>query len=191
MTDARDHGRGHDRRYVSAAERLRAPRAYGPPGGSRVSSTSASRGSPRRESWTWAPGTGVFAEAFAWHGTGGHGNRSQPRTARRRTAPRAGRRVSSRATAEKLPFEDHSFDLVMMGHVLHETDDRAAALSEARRVARQRVAILEWPYLEEDQGPPLAHRLQESEILSLARDAGFARIEKMVLTHMHLYRLTP
>jgi hypothetical protein len=79
----------------------------------------------------------------------------------------------------------------MMGHVLHETDDRAAALREARRVALWRVAILEWPYIEEEQGPPLAHRLQESEIRSLAHNAGFTVIDTTILSHMHLYRLAP
>ena len=34
----------------------------------------------------------------------------------------------------------------MLGHVLHETDDPVAALVEARRAARLRVVVLEWPY---------------------------------------------
>lgn len=78
----------------------------------------------------------------------------------------------------------------MMGLVLHETDDRATALREARRVARHRVAVLEWPYDDEEQGPPLAHRLRESEIRSLSREAGFSDVNLTILSRMHLYRLT-
>ena len=57
--------------------------------------------------------------------------------------------------------------------------------------ARHRVAILEWPFVEEEKGPPLAHRLRETEIRSLAHQAGFAAIYRTILSHMHLYRLAP
>jgi ubiquinone/menaquinone biosynthesis C-methylase UbiE len=93
--------------------------------------------------------------------------------------------------AEKLPFADGSFDLVFLGHVLHETDHPADALSEARRVARLRVAVLEWPYQEEEHGPPLTHRLEPSVILALAKAAGFRAAERLTLSHMDLYRFTP
>ncbi len=177
----------HGRRYASSAERLRAPE--------RVALLEVPRvldlcleGIIAKRMLDVGTGTGIFAEAFAGRGLDVTGIDPSPEllaVARRHAAG-----SFLQGTAEKLPFEDHSFDIVMMGHVLHETDDRAGALSEARRVARQRVAVLEWPYLTEDQGPPLAHRLQESEILSLARAAGFALIEKTALAHMHLYRLT-
>jgi ubiquinone/menaquinone biosynthesis C-methylase UbiE len=106
----------------------------------------------------------------------------------RRQAPKA---AFYEGTAEKLPFDSGSFDLVMMSHVLHEMDDPLAALVEGRRVARRRVTVLEWPYIDEDKGPPLSHRLQPSEIESLADQAGFTGIDHILLSHMHLYRLTP
>ena len=74
-------------------------------------------------------GTGLFAEAFAKDGcrvTGVDPNAELLAIARKHTAG-----VFVVGTAEDLPFEDGSFDLVMMGLVLHETDDRAAALREA------------------------------------------------------------
>jgi ubiquinone/menaquinone biosynthesis C-methylase UbiE len=183
------HSEGtHERRYGSPAEGLRAP--------ARVALLEVARvlelcleGIDAERMLDIGTGTGIFAEAFAVKGldvTGIDPNPGLIAIARRHAAG-----TFLVGTAENLPFEDRSFDIVLMGHVLHETDDRAKALSEARRVARTRVAILEWPYLAEDRGPPLAHRLQESEIRSLAQEAGFPLVEKTALSHMHFYRLTP
>jgi ubiquinone/menaquinone biosynthesis C-methylase UbiE len=178
----------HERRYGASAERLRDPARLALLEIPRVLDLCL-EGIAAVRMLDVGTGTGIFAEAFGGRGlkvTGIDPNPELLAVARRHAAG-----VFLQGTAEKLPFEDRSFDIVMMGLVLHETDDRAGSLSQARRVSRERVAILEWPYLEEDQGPPLAHRLQESEILSLARVAGFSLIEKTVLTHMHLYRMTP
>lgn len=135
-------------------------------------------------------GTGVFAEAFVQsvpEVTGIDTNTDMLTTARR-YAPGARFRE---ARAEAIPFDDGAFDLAFLGHVLHETDDASRALAEARRVARQRVVVLEWPYLEEEQGPPLAHRLRPETIEMLAGEAGFQTVENVPLSHMVLYRLTP
>ena len=93
--------------------------------------------------------------------------------------------------AEAIPFEDGAFDLAFLGHVLHETDDVLKALREARRVARNRVVILEWPYRKEQQGPPLEHRLRPEAIEDFADRAGFRKVESLKIKHMALYRLTP
>jgi ubiquinone/menaquinone biosynthesis C-methylase UbiE len=42
-----------------------------------------------------------------------------------------------------LPFEDNSFDAVLLIFVLHHAEDAAAVLAEARRVSRSRVIVLE------------------------------------------------
>jgi SAM-dependent methyltransferase len=47
-----------------------------------------------------------------------------------------------KASAERLPFEDDSFDAAMAIISDHHWSDRAAGLREMRRVARQRVLIL-------------------------------------------------
>jgi ubiquinone/menaquinone biosynthesis C-methylase UbiE len=44
---------------------------------------------------------------------------------------------------EHLPFEDDSFDAVSLVFVLHHARDAAAVLSEARRVSRDRIIVLE------------------------------------------------
>ena len=134
-------------------------------------------------------GTGVFAETFAGDSlqvTGIDPNTGFLDVARGLTPSVEFRE----GVAEHLPFEDRSFDLVFLGQVLHETDDPAAALREARRVARKRVALLEWPFRSEEIGPPLAHRMESSRILELAKSAGFDSIEKIELARLDFYRFT-
>jgi len=93
-------------------------------------------------------------------------------------------------TVEKIPFGNNAFDLVFLGHVLHESDDLLKALSESQRCAAQRVAILEWPYRREENGPPLEHRLKPEEVLAAAAPLNFSRVETIPLNHMVLFRLT-
>lgn len=185
MTDPQ----GHDRRYSSPAERLRAPARVALLEVPRVVSLCLG-GITAARVLDVGTGTGIFAEAFTGRGldvTGIDPNAELLSLARGH-APRA---HFLEGTAEKLQFEDASFDLVFLGHVLHETDDRHASLSEARRVASRRVAILEWPYVDEEQGPPLGHRLQSAEIVSLVREAGYHDIASFTLSHMQLYLLAP
>ncbi len=94
------------------------------------------------------------------------------------------------APMEALPFPSQAFDVVYMGHVLHETDDLPRALSEARRCARMRVVALEWPYRQQEMGPPLAHRLSPEQVQEAAAVAGFKQVETFHLQHMTLFRLT-
>jgi ubiquinone/menaquinone biosynthesis C-methylase UbiE len=134
-------------------------------------------------------GTGIWAEAFASRGLRVEGIEPNPELLSAAVSFVMGVDFK-KGNAESLPYAAASFDLVFLGHVLHETDDPLAALNEAKRVARLRVAVLEWPYREEDKGPPLAHRLQPERIIALAEKAGFTKIERCALSHMELYRLT-
>jgi ubiquinone/menaquinone biosynthesis C-methylase UbiE len=134
-------------------------------------------------------GTGIFAEAFSLRGldVAGVDTNVELLNVARSRVPLA---QFQEGSAEALPYRDDSFDLVFLGHLLHETDDPLAALKEARRVARGRVMVLEWPYRAEDQGPPLKHRLSPVVVAHLGRHAGFQSIESLTLDHMDLYRLT-
>jgi ubiquinone/menaquinone biosynthesis C-methylase UbiE len=135
-------------------------------------------------------GSGIFAGAFA--GGKAHVTGIDPDPGLLSVARDTEKNVTFiEGVAESLPFEDSSFDLVFLGHVLHETDDPLAALREARRVVRSRVAVLEWPYRREEMGPPLEHRLEASRIADLARSAGYASIERIELRHMVLFRMLP
>jgi ubiquinone/menaquinone biosynthesis C-methylase UbiE len=93
------------------------------------------------------------------------------------------------ATAEEPPFANGSFDMAFYGLVLHETDDALKALQAARRLSRKRVCILEWPFREQSDGPPLADRLSPFRLEGLFRQAGYSRWERTELNNTVLYRL--
>jgi SAM-dependent methyltransferase len=133
-------------------------------------------------------GSGLFAEAFQKQGLAVSGVDVNPKMVQAASQLVPGGDFRN-APAEDLPFSPQTFDLVFMGLVFHETDDALQAISEARRVARQRVVILEWPYQDEGFGPPLAHRLKPEEVAALAYKAGFEKVETLYLDHVVLYRL--
>ena len=135
-------------------------------------------------------GSGMFAEELAQQGLTVAGVDVSPEMVAiaQELAPKV---TFRQAAAEQLPYPDASFDLVFMGVVLHETDDALAALKEARRVAVQRVCILEWRDEDQPFGPPRTDRIPAEKMNSLAMQAGFAQIEAIRLQNLVLYRLTP
>jgi ubiquinone/menaquinone biosynthesis C-methylase UbiE len=192
-TDHREHagetGHPQDRRFQGEPDRLRTPDRLARMEVPRVAALST-EGIIVESALDIGTGTGVFAEAFAALGiavTGIDVNADLLAVARQ-SVPAA---QFKQAPVEKIPFADRSFDLAFLGHMLHEADDPLAALKEARRVARNRVAILEWPYEQEEKGPPLEHRLRPEIVADLASQAGFQNVETIHLEYMDFYRLMP
>ena len=133
-------------------------------------------------------GSGLFAEEFSRHGleiTGIDVNENMLEAARKHL-PQGNFKYG---LAEDIPLPDDSFDLVFLGVVLHETDDLNKALNEAKRVSKQRVAILEWPYTEGVYGPPLEHRIKPELLDSLIKECGFKEYEKIPLKNIELHLL--
>jgi ubiquinone/menaquinone biosynthesis C-methylase UbiE len=132
-------------------------------------------------------GSGIFAEAFAKNGVSVTGIDPKPDMlkAAKGFVPTG---TFHQGTVEEIPFPDGAFDLVFLGLVLHESDDLVKALSESKRCARKRVAILEWPYIQEESGPPLEHRLKAEEILANAKKVGYSRMETIHLHHLVLFK---
>ena len=178
----------HERRFQGGADRLRAPERVALLEVERVAAVSL-EGLAAKSLLDIGTGTGLFAEAFAALGldVAGIDVNAELLALARQHVP-AGQFKD--APMEQLPYPDGAFDVVFMGLVLHEADDAVQALQEARRVVRQRVAILEWPYREEPKGPPLAQRLPAKTIETFASQAGYRGIELIPLQNMDLYRLT-
>jgi SAM-dependent methyltransferase len=105
----------------------------------------------------------------------------------RKRAPDAARAVQ--ASAEDLPFEDHSFDAAMAVLTIHHWPDKAAGLRELRRVSRGKVVMLTFdpasrPWLT-DYVPELA-ALDEANMPAMAEYArwlGPVRIEPVPVPH--------
>jgi ubiquinone/menaquinone biosynthesis C-methylase UbiE len=178
-----------DRHFHAGPERLRSPERIARLEIARVVAL-VLEGIAARSVLDVGTGTGLFAEAFAARGLAATGVDDSPEMLEhaRRLVPSAAFR---QGRAEQLDLPDGSFDLVFLGLVLHESHEPLRALREARRVARARVGILEWPYREEADGPPLAHRLEPRELARLIGEAGFAKVEETALTVLTLHRLTP
>jgi SAM-dependent methyltransferase len=179
----------HERRYQGTVERLRSPERLAWLEVPRV--VAAARYDLNEPSvLDVGTGSGVFAEAFAASGlcTEGVDANEEMIAAAREIVPSV---VFSRGTAEALPYHDGSFDLVFMGLLLHEADDRRAALAEAARVARRRVAVLEFPYRAQEVGPPLEHRITEGELRALAAEAGLDLVRTNPLEVLVLFTLEP
>jgi ubiquinone/menaquinone biosynthesis C-methylase UbiE len=104
----------------------------------------------------------------------------------RRLVPKA---EFKQAHAEAIPYGNGEFDLSFLGLLLHETGDPVQALREARRVSKSRVVVLEWPYVHDDNKPPLERRLSVERVLEIAKQAELERVEHQRLTHTDLYRM--
>jgi ubiquinone/menaquinone biosynthesis C-methylase UbiE len=178
----------HHKRYGGGPERLRSPERIARLEIERVV-TLSTEGLAASRVLDVGTGTGLFAEAFAAKGLAVAGidpNRELLALAAR-LVPGA---EFKEGTAEAIPYGDGSFDIAFLGQMLHEADDPAAALREARRVSTRRVVVLEWPYIKEEQGPPIEHRLTEEAVVALAAEAGLGLVDRIRLTRMTLYRMS-
>lgn len=177
----------HEHRFHGATERLRSPERLAWLEVNRVTELSLQGGNLRRVLDVGA-GTGIFSEAFAQAGLEVEGLDATPEmlAAARELVPGV---HFQEGIAEALPYPEAAFDLVFMGLLLHETDDRPKAMQEAARVARQRVAVLEWPYEQQAVGPGLDERLTEQQIAELVPQAGLIVTQVVHLKTLVLYIL--
>jgi len=177
----------HEKRFEGAPERLRSAERVERLEVERVTALCL-EGRQRNNVLDVGTGSGLFAEAFFKHSLAVSGVDANPEmlVAARQFVPAGDFR---QGVAEELPYPNGSFDLVFLGLVLHESDEPLKALQEARRVARQRVGILEWPYREGLFGPPLAHRLNSEDLMDLFHQAGFRKWKLTGLSNTVFYGL--
>jgi ubiquinone/menaquinone biosynthesis C-methylase UbiE len=83
------------------------------------------------------------------------------------------------AEAESTALPDACCSLVFLANVWHEFAERSVVLEESHRILkhRGRIAILDWrPDVERENGPPLDHRLNPSDAVTLLLAAGFHQV---------------
>ncbi len=177
----------HEHRFHGGVARLRSPERLAWLEVDRVVELSLQSGNIRRV-LDIGTGSGIFAEAFAKSGLEVEGLDANPEMLAAARDLVADVHFQE-GVAESLPYADGDFDLVFMGLLFHETDDRLKAMQEAARVARQRVAILEWPYQEQEIGPGLDERLTEHDIQKLAEQAGLMNLRVVPLQALVVYLL--
>jgi ubiquinone/menaquinone biosynthesis C-methylase UbiE len=80
-----------------------------------------------------------------------------------------------RSEESRVPLAAASVDLLFACHLLHELEDPAAFLADARRVLRPagRLVAVEWEKVETPVGPPLEHRLTPAEARRMLEANGF------------------
>jgi SAM-dependent methyltransferase len=94
------------------------------------------------------------------------------------------------ADAEKLAFDDRSFDVVAVHDGLHHLDDPIRAIREMARVARESVLIMEPAQaaltrlavrlgiaVEVEEAGNEVRRLAPSEVAAVLRDSGFGSVQ--------------
>jgi ubiquinone/menaquinone biosynthesis C-methylase UbiE len=178
----------HERRYTAEIDRLRSPQRVALLEVDRIVDL-ASEGLAGKTVLDIGTGSGVFAEAFAKRGFSVTGIDPNPAmlNAAQEYVPNG---IFLKGIAEEIPLKDKTFDMVFLGHVLHESDDIVKTLKETKRCARNRVVIMEWPYKQDESGPPLEHRLTIEEVHVAATTVGFSSLETIQLHHMVLFRAT-
>jgi ubiquinone/menaquinone biosynthesis C-methylase UbiE len=178
----------HEKRFDGGIEKLRSPERVARLEVERVVDLCLA-GAEIKSVLDVGTGSGLFAEAFFKRGVTVAGIDANPDMlpVARGYVPKADFR---QAEAEQLPYPDDSFDLVFMGLLLHESDEPIKVLQETYRVTRQRVCILEWPYIAGEFGPPLMHRVKPADLAMYAQQAAFKKILSQELSNLTLYQLT-
>ncbi len=80
----------------------------------------------------------------------------------------------------RIPLPDSSVDVLLMGNVFHELEDRNAILNEVKRILsiKGKLVIVDWLKIEMDFGPPVEERLTADEVVSICEDNGFEVLEQ-------------
>ena len=80
-----------------------------------------------------------------------------------------------RSEENKLKIDNESVDGALVAFAVHEARNPATFLKQVLKSLRKGgwAAVLEWHKREEDDGPPVDERIEESELKKLAEKAGF------------------
>ncbi len=79
------------------------------------------------------------------------------------------------STEDRIPLPDGSVDFAFLACVLHELAG-PGTLRECRRILapRGRLGVVDWKKIDQPEGPPKDHRIDEDEASAFLREAGFS-----------------
>lgn len=84
-------------------------------------------------------------------------------------------------------LEDDAADFILICAVLHEIDDKARFINEAKRICKTsgKIAVIDFGETDTGFGPPLNMRLKRGETEALLKDAGFTGIETLDISEAY------
>lgn len=84
---------------------------------------------------------------------------------------------------DKFPIEDHTVDCTIIVTVFHEIENKQVFLSEIKRMLKNdgKIMVIEFYKRETPMGPPIDHRIEESEVKKDFSESGFTVAENFVL----------
>lgn len=79
---------------------------------------------------------------------------------------------------DHLVLPDRSVSYAFLCNVLHEVGDQDAYLDEVSRILKDggKMGIIEWEKKEGEMGPPVAHRIDKTEVETLLKRKGYKGI---------------
>ncbi len=79
-----------------------------------------------------------------------------------------------------IPLPDNSVDILLMGNVFHELEDKDSVINEVKRIltGAGKMVIVDWLKIEMDFGPPFDERLTAEEVISICENKSFKVLEK-------------
>ncbi|MCX7833341.1 MAG: class I SAM-dependent methyltransferase [Ignavibacteria bacterium] len=91
------------------------------------------------------------------------------------------------AKAENVPFRKNTFDASFFGLSFHELNNYNKGLSEAFRVTKKFIFILEWKYKDENIGPPKKYRIKPSFLKKLLQNFHYKDLKIKNYKNFKLY----
>ena len=97
--------------------------------------------------------------------------------------------IPIKSDENKVPLNSNTADLVYLINVYHELEEPVQLLLEVYRLLKQggKIAIIDWKKEETPEGPPVAHRVEESIIFEKVKSAGFSNIKNYNILPYHSF----
>ncbi len=85
------------------------------------------------------------------------------------------------------PVEDHTMDWALMTNLYHELEEPEQFIREIRRILKDRgsVYLTDWLPVEQEDGPPVEHRIHASQVIGSFETYGFTVTAESQIADSH------